>query len=358
MAPLKTFVSAMCLAGLCAASGLAQSPVSGIAPAGVDVTGVWHLGRVTGDLERIIAFYHDLLGLGLRGARDQARRFAANKVNNDFVNAPPNAEFRAAFMPIQGTSAATDPQSQIYLEAFEYRNIDRRQMIPALFNPGVNSLRFLVRDLDKTLAAAKSAGVAIITAGGEAVAVPTPAGLTGSTKSIMLRDPDGYPVELAEVTPTPRTFAPEGSNILGAHMSVVVADLDASLTFYRRFVGADLRTSEPGAWQRSTALSRLRAIPEADFRSVAVSLPGSAVVLELLQFRGLEQTPYRPVFQDIGFGHVAFLARDIRLVLDRMNQLGIKALSQSGTWTEFNPSLRGIYTRDHDGFFLEIIERR
>ena len=147
---------------------------------------VWHLGRVTGDLERIIAFYHDLLGLGLRGARNQPRLFASNKINNEFVNAPASAEYRAAFMPIPGASAATEPQNQVYLEAFEYRNIDRRQIIPALVSPGVSSLRLLVRDLDKVVEAAKAAGVAIITAGGAPVAVPTPAGLTGSSRAIMI----------------------------------------------------------------------------------------------------------------------------------------------------------------------------
>jgi len=41
-----------------------------------------------------------------------------------------------------------------------------------------------------------------------------------------------------------------------------------------------------------------------------------------------------------------------------MNQIGIKPLSASGTWTAINPSLRGVYTRDLDGFFLDVIERR
>jgi 4-hydroxyphenylpyruvate dioxygenase-like putative hemolysin len=87
-------------------------------------------------------------------------------------------------------------------------------------------------------------------------------------------------------------------------------------------------------------------------------LPGSAVTLELVQFRGVPQTPYLPVFQDIGFGHVALIAKDIEVILARMNQIRIKPLSASGTWTPINPSLRGVYTRDLDGFFLEVIERR
>ncbi len=355
---LKRFVFLVCVAGGWTSTALAQAPAAGMAPSGADVPGVWHLGRVTGDLERIIAFYHDLLGLQLRGARNQPRLFTSNKMNNEFVNAPASAEYRAAFMPIPGASAAAELQNQVYLEAFEYRNIDRRQIIPALVSPGVSSLRLLVRDLDKVVEAAKAAGVAVITAGGAPVVVPTPAGLTGSSRAIMIRDPDGYPVELMQVTPAPPSVAPEGSNVVGAQMSVVVSDLSASLNFYRRFIGSDLQTWEGAGWQTSKAFTQLRGIPDAEYRTAAALLPGSAVRLELVQFRGVEQTPYRPVFQDIGFGHVALVAKDIEVMLNRMNQLGVRTIAQSGTWTQFNPSLRAIYTRDLDGFFIEVIERR
>lgn len=349
---------ALCGSTLCGPVALAQNRADSMAPAGADVPAVWHLGRVTGDLERIIAFYHDLLGLGLRGARNQPRLFTGNQTNNEFVNAPANAEYRAAFMPIPGASPATDPQNQIYLEAFEYRNIDRRQILPAMISPGVSSLRLFVRDLDKTIAAAKATGVAIVTTGGAPVDVPAPAGLTGSSKAIVIRDPDGYPVELMQLTPALPSPAPPESNILGAQMSVVVTDLTKSLDFYRRFIGADLETWESAGWQTSEAFSQLRGIADVEYRTAAAMLPGSTIRLELIQFRGVEQTPYRPVFQDIGFGHVALIARDIGLMLSRMKQLGVTSLARSGTWTQFSPTLRAIYTRDLDGFFIEVIERR
>jgi catechol 2,3-dioxygenase-like lactoylglutathione lyase family enzyme len=345
------------LAGAFESLGFAQAPPPAVGAPGTTLQAVWHLGRITGDLDRIIRFYHDLLGLDLRGARDQARPFTVNATINEFVNAPPQAEFRAAFLPVPGASAAAEPQNQIYLEAFEYRTLDRRQTLPILFNPGVSSLRFVVRDLDKTVAALESANVAIVTTGGAPVAVPTPAGLSGAARAIMVRDPDGYPVELMQLTPVPATFAPAGSNVLGAHTSVVVRDSAASLDFYRRLIGGSLQTWDSG-WQTNAAFSQLRGIPAAEYRTASMLLPGSAGLLELVQFRGIEQTPYQPLFQDIGPGHVAFTAKDIGAVLERMKELGVRAISQSGTWTQFNPTLRGVYTRDHDGFFLEIIERR
>jgi len=319
---------------------------------------VWHLGRVTGDLERIIRFYHDLLGLGLRGSLEQTLRFAANPSINAFVNVPAAGEYRAAFMPIPGASAESNPQNQIYLEAFEWRNVDRQQLLPELFNPGVSSLRFLVRDLDALTAAVKAAGVVVITAGGQPLAVPTPVGVTGSARALMVRDPDGYPVELMQVTPLPATPAGAADKVIGAHMSVVVADLDASLAFYRAFIGPDLQVRQGNGWQGDPSFNQLRGQRDASYRTAAVSLPGSTIALELIQFRGVNQTPYRPRFQDIGFGHVALVARDLERTLQRLGGLGSVPLAASGTWTRFSQTLRGLYTRDRDGFFLEIIERQ
>jgi catechol 2,3-dioxygenase-like lactoylglutathione lyase family enzyme len=326
-----------------------------VAPLGDDLRSVWHLGRITGDLERIVQFYHDLLGLGLRGERNPNLPFNSLPAINEFVDAPPQAEFRAAFLPIPGASAATVPNEQVYLEAFEYRNIDRVQRVPALYHPGVSSLRFVVRDLDTLVARAKAASVAIVTSGAEPVVVPTPLGLAGMARAIVLRDPDGYPVELLELAPTPASYA-ASSNVLGAHMSVVVTDAATSLQHYRRLIGPDPPVWESD-WRSDASFARLRNMPVAEYRTATLALPGTTATLELIEFRGIEQVPHRPVFQDIGIGHVAFTTRNIESVLDRMAELGLRTISRSGTWTQINPTLRAVYTRDRDGFFLEVIER-
>src|SRR5262245_13865159 len=141
MKPLAAiFAVAMSFAG----HALSQARLTTIAPEGGNLNKVWHLGRTTGDLERIVQFYHDLLGLDLRGQRNAPIPFYTNPAINEFVNAPAGAEFRAVFLPIPGTSTATVPAEQVYLEAFEYRNIDRRLTVPALSDLGVSSLRFYV----------------------------------------------------------------------------------------------------------------------------------------------------------------------------------------------------------------------
>ena len=347
------FLAAVFLVGLC----FAQPPLTSVAPEGGNLSRVWHLGRTTGDLERIIQFYHDLLGLDLRGQRNTPIPFYTVAAINEFVNAPAGAEFRAVNLPIPGTSAAANAADRVYLEAFEYRNIDRNLTIPALSDLGVSSFRFYVRDLDATLKAAKTANAAILTKGGEPLTVTTPAGFEGSARAILLRDPDGYPVEIMQITPAPQSLAPEASRILGAHVSLVVRDIPASLRVYRELTGAPLTAAET-PWHKDPAFSQLRNLGDAEFRTASFLLPGTSIRFELIEFRGVAQKQYRPVFQDIGFGHVAMLSKDMDATYAKMRELKLGSLAQSGTWTRITPTLRAIYTRDADGFFLEIIERR
>src|SRR5262249_27234136 len=63
------------------------------APASGHFERVWHFGRVTGDLERIIAFYHDVLRLDLRGARNQRLPFLTSAALDEFVATPAGAQF-------------------------------------------------------------------------------------------------------------------------------------------------------------------------------------------------------------------------------------------------------------------------
>jgi catechol 2,3-dioxygenase-like lactoylglutathione lyase family enzyme len=116
--------------------------------------------------------------------------------------------------------------------------------------------------------------------------------------------------------------------------------------------------SAPSAWQRAGNWTRLRGLGDAEYRTAAVRLPGSTVTLELIEYRGVERPAYRPVFQDIGHGHVALIVRDIQATVERMTSLGATSISAAGTWTQINPTTRAVYTRDPDGFFLEILERR
>ncbi len=280
--PWAVLIAALIVAAGAGLSATAQS----LAPATEHFERVWHFGRVTGDLEAIIAFYQDFLGLALRGSREAQLQFLKNASLDEFVDGPPGAEFRAVHFLIPGASAATDPAESMSIEAFEYRGIDRQVLRPVLSQPGVSSLRFMVTDLDRAAATARSAGVAFVTPGDSPVEVPAPAGLGGVARAVMLQDPDGYPVELMQLDPAPDSLAPRDSLIQGAMMVVVVRDLDTSLRFYREFFGVGLQSTAIGHWHRGDGVEALLGIATTEHRSTYLKLPGSALWLELLQFKG------------------------------------------------------------------------
>jgi catechol 2,3-dioxygenase-like lactoylglutathione lyase family enzyme len=141
-------------------------------------------------------------------------------------------------------------------------------------------------------------------------------------------------------------------------MTVAVSDLDASLRFYRGLAGDDVRIGKPSEWRTDAAIGRLRHIDDVPFRTAAIELPGSSVVLELVEYRTGARRSYRPTFQDIGHAHVALIVSDIQAIVDRMKAQGASSIAKSGTWTQITPTTRAVYTRDPDGFFLEILERR
>ena len=320
-----------------------------VAEAGNALTSVWHLGRVTGNLDAIVEFYCDVVGLDFRGDREEPITFYSVATINEFTGSPPDAEFRAAFLPIPGSAPNGQSADAIYLEALEYRHIDRRLQIPRLSDIGVTSLRFVVSDLATTLVALGTQDIKIVTAGGDPIAIMPPPGYSGAASAVMVRDPDGYPVELVAVaglSPGP----------IGAQMTLIVADLPAALNAMGQLIGGELATIDVRDWSVRTDTSRLRDIEPAESRSAAVVLPASSIVLELIEFRGISQSRYEPKFQDIGFGHVAFRTNDIARVTATIAALGADTLSATGTWTQINDSTRAVYTRDPNGLFIEVIE--
>ena len=195
-----------------------DAPPTGIVPAG-DVLRAGHLGREIADEEDISHFYHDLIGLEIRGTRDQPRPFSQHHGLQEFVDIgqgvpnPYDSMSRVVLLPIPGTAAAPGGP-EMTIEAIEIRGIKSAPFHVALRDPGASYLTIFVRDLDKTLALLKDERYPVITAGGSPVELPSWPGLTGKIRAVFVRDPDGTPVELVELSPAPASTAAADSKVL------------------------------------------------------------------------------------------------------------------------------------------------
>jgi catechol 2,3-dioxygenase-like lactoylglutathione lyase family enzyme len=338
-----------------------EAPPAGVAPPG-DVLRPGHLGREIGNVELMIHFYHDLLGLGLMGPRDRPRPFGSKETGPallEFVQLgqgvpnPMDARNRAVILPIPGTSAGKGPDMAI--EAIEIKNIESRAYRPSISDPGASHIKLFVRDLDKTLAILKDELVPVITAGGQPIMLSDYPGVSGKIRAAFVRDPDGYPVALMEVTPPPASNAPPVSSILGARIAMVVDDLETTCRWFQHLVGPDLRIWLNPKLMGDKTYTDLTDTP-GQFRIAMALIPGSPVVMEFIEYKDHLKNFVRPHIQDPGTAHILFMSRDVDIVMPRMKDAGLTTLSATGGPVFIGPTTRSFFVTNPDGFWAEFMD--
>ena len=347
--------------GVCAAStekwATLDAPPSGTAPPG-DVIRAGHLGREIGTTQDIIHFYSDLIGLGLIGPREAPRPFMVSHPLAEFAelgegdqNAYDSVS-RVALLPIPGTSPAG--VTAMTIEAIEIKGIKSEHYNPPLSDPGATYLKLIVSDLDKTLAALKSERVPVISADGNPVELSWP-GISGQIRAVFVRDPDGYPVELMQITPAPATTAPAGSRVLGARVALVVDNLEATCRLYQSLVGPDFKFWLSPTLVGDKAYESLTATP-GQFRLAMALVPGSAVVMEFIAYPNHDKHFRRAHIQDPGTAHFLFMSKDDDVIMPRVRAAKLHTLSNSNAPVFIGPTTRSFFVPDSQGFWLEFMD--
>ena len=334
---------------------------TGKVPAG-DVLRPGHLGREVGNVELIIHFYHDLIGLGLLGPRSTPRPFGSRETGpallefvelGEGVPNPMDARNRAVILPIPGTSVSGGPE--LAIEAIEIKNIESWPYRPSMSDPGASCIKLFVRDLNKTLAILKDELVPVITTGGEPVMLTDYPGIKGKIRAVFVRDPDGYPVCLMELTPPLATTAPSESNILGARFTVVVDDLETTCRWFQHLVGPDLKFWLSPVFMGEKVYGELTNTP-GDFRMTMAVIPGSSVVMEFIEYKDHRKNFVRPHIQDPGTAHFLFMSKDTDTVISRMKEAGLHTLSKTNGPVFIGPATRSFFVADPDGFWAEFMD--
>jgi catechol 2,3-dioxygenase-like lactoylglutathione lyase family enzyme len=338
-----------------------EGPPTGTASAG-EVLRPGHLGRQIGNVELMIHFYHDLIGLDLLGPRGRPRPFGSKETGPallEFVQRgqgvpnPMDARNRAVILPIPGTSASKG--GEMTIEAIEIKNIESRPYKPSMSDPGASHIKLIVRDLDKTLAILKDELVPVITAGGKPVILSSYPGMTGKIRAVFVRDPDGYPVGLMELAPPPATTAPDESNVLGARVALVVDNLETTCRWFQHLVGPDLRFWLSPEYIGDADYVNLTNTP-GEFRMAMALIPGSPVVMEFIEYKNHLKNYVRPHFQDPGAAHILFMSKDVDMVMPRVRSAGLQTLSATGGPVFIGPKTRSFFITDPDGFWAEFMD--
>jgi catechol 2,3-dioxygenase-like lactoylglutathione lyase family enzyme len=336
-----------------------NAPPTGTAPPG-DALRPGHLGRQIENVELDTHFYHDLIGLELRGNREAPRAFGMNRGLQEVaelaqgVPDPHLQASRVVLLPIPGTAAAQGGP-EMTIEAIEIKGIPTAPFRPALTDPGASYLKLIVTDLDTTLKVLKEERVPIITPGGVPVEVPSWPGMTGKMRAVFVRDPDGYPVELMQVTPAPQSTAAPGSKVLGARVTVVVDNIEKTARMYQSLVGPDFQFWISPSLMGDPAYQDLTGI-SSRFRLAQAMVPGSPVVMELIEYQHHPKHFKRPHFQDPGAAHFLFMSKDDDVMIQRVKALGLHTTSTTNAPVYISKTTRMFFVTDPQGFWLEFMD--
>jgi catechol 2,3-dioxygenase-like lactoylglutathione lyase family enzyme len=310
------------------------------APASGAAVGACHVSPIVADLGRSVRFYRDLLGLELAAAPQPGPLPWDTTRELLDLHGLPNARLRYASLRIPGVRCGIEPA--------EFDRVDRKPVRRRMQDPGAVTLILLVRDIDAAFARLKAAGVPVATTGGAPV-MPSP---TSKTRAVIVEDPDGHFVELAQLEPPPSTTVPASSNVFDIRFRITVGALEPAVQYYRDHLGI---SGKPGAFAKSTGVMAMMGLPDtAEYRMSVTPIPGSTLIFELLELRGLEAATVRTRIQDPGAYRLQLNVDDIDATIAALGSVGSRVISTGGTPVSMTPGRprRVAVVPDPNGLFL------
>jgi len=305
-------------------------------PAG-HIQSLSHAIHAVNDLDTTLAFYRDVFDL-----RGNAQDFP-NPAVPLLTNAP-GVTLRMSMLALPG---------RMRFELTNFKGVERKPAQAKYTDPGAGSIVFHVRDIDTLLANAKKAnapGFAIVTTGGAPVEITTAA---GKARSIILRDPDGFFVQLIQDTPV--AGAPEG-NVHRVSLAYTMESAESTSKFYTGMMGIEL--SAPSAFSKDPALLQLYGAPAGtEFRKISGLMAGPPATVEFTEFRGVPRTKFHLRVRDPGAPAMAIQVVNLVGMVDQMKAAGINLISANGQLVDFGNGIHNIFVEDPNGMNIELFER-
>jgi catechol 2,3-dioxygenase-like lactoylglutathione lyase family enzyme len=293
-----------------------------------------HAIHAVEDLDTTLAFYREVFGL--------------NGTPQDFPNPAvpqltdaPGVTLRLSMMRLPGA---------MQFELTHFKGLERKPARAVYTDPGAASIVLYVRDLDAAVANAKRANAPIVTTGGAPVEITT---ARGKARSILLRDPDGFFVQVVQETPAPG--APEG-NVHRVSLAYTIESAEATAKFYNGMMGLEL--TGPSAFSKDPAMLRLVGAPEGtEFRKLTGVIPGPPAYVEFTEFRGVPRTKFHLRVRDPGAPAMAIQVINLNGMVAQMKAAGTNLISANGQIVDFGNGTHNIFVEDPNGMNIELFER-
>jgi len=339
MKPSVAFAAALLLASSFAQAQPQATP-TGPAPGGLVIGSGNYFSPIVRDLDKALAFYRD--GLGLEVQAPPADASANPALRNMF--GLPDAKIRWS---IARTPAAPGGIEMVEISAAGGQPVDRE-----LHDPGAMCLVVTVRDLDGTLARLKGLGAPVVSRSG------APVTIGAGTRIVVVQDPDGHFVELSQPAELPATTAPATANVVGVRLRLAVHDVETAVRLYRDELGLEAR-APVGDYGDNAAVLDALGLGVGQYRVGLQSVPGSGLMYDFVDFRGVERKTVPGRIQDFGSTRVQLRVRDIDAAIAAFERFGGEVVSTGGKPLALpagNSTLKVAIVRDPNNLFVVLIE--
>jgi predicted enzyme related to lactoylglutathione lyase len=308
------------------------------APAGDVVIGSGSFSPIVQDLERSLRFYNDLVG---NPAPATIPAFGTDPALLNFLGTP-TGQVRVGTVRIPG--------SPMTVEIVEFKDVTRNPVHPRVQDPGAVRLILIVRSLDALLDRLKAGGASVISAGGSAVTLRS----HDAGRAALIQDPDGFFIELLQPAVLPASNAPAASNVIGARFGLTIGDTDQTMKVYRDLLG--FQPQIDAAFSSDTELTNLLNTPGAQVRRSTATVPGSALQVEFLEFKGIDRRPLDAHIQDPGATRFQLRVRDSDATVKTLAAAGGSVITTGGDGGPILMSgLRIALVREPNNLFLVIM---
>lgn len=321
-----------------------QTPTQAPAPTGLVVGSGNFFSPIVADLDKAIAFYRDGLGLDVQG---------------DPANADANPALRAMFgLPDAQLrwSIGRPPAMRTGVEIVEIKKADGKRIERRVQDSGAFKLILIVRDLDAVVARLKPLGAPVATTGGAPVEVGF--GGAGTARAIVVKDPDGHFVEVIQPPPSAASTEAGAPNITAIRVRLTVDDVEQSAKLYRDVLGLQQRS--PGEFRDDQRVRDMLGLKSGQYRVATMEVPTSGLVVELIDFKGVDRARPRGRIQDPGSTRMQLQVRDVDAAIAGLTRAGGTVVSSGGRTVDL-PGRGGATTKvaivqDPDNLFLVLLQ--
>ncbi len=300
------------------------------APTGAVVTGTGSFTSFVENMDRSLAFYQDAFGMEVPPLPPSGQRP---------YNQPNPQLFK--FFDIAGAKerhqSARIAGTRVTVEMMEIQDVPHQTIPLRIQDPGTATIVFIVPNVETALARATQAKATIETPGGKPVA------LADGARAILIRDLDGRLIELRQDGTAPAA-SPD------MRLSLTVNDMDETKRIYRNVLGFTVEGET--SFTPDAAMRSLTGLSKAEIRRSRVQAPGSALWIELVEFKGVPRTPLHMRIQDRGAARLQLRVQDVDAIVTAVKAAGLKVMSVDGVAQPIPPNFKGALVADPNNFFL------